>query len=396
MKAGCIATLILLLPVNIGAFSVSPSILRSRRTSSRCVIKSDSRQVAESLRAARQTLIRPWQTRGVYDDGRDNPALATIAQRAGIPFAPWKAPRWLWKLAWLVGHRALPLLHHFDRCRPTDTNVNLWVCWLKAIVGNSPFGFNDRRLAYDLLPPITRRVVSRPLAWLYPLLHHQNIALRTAYLDARVEDALSAESNDDDEAAPSPPPPIVVVLGSGFDLRPLRLSSSAAASAKWVEVDLPHVSEQKSRLVSRLLRRRPELVSRAEGLTQLAANLTLAHEARGALRTALRGDTAEEGVGSAGADTAAAPNVVFVFEALLIYLPPEAANELLRACAEEAAAAGARSATVCFADRLPGVAGGSADSARSALSEVGLDLDEGSWLPKPGLARHMGVARARL
>ena len=77
--------------------------------------------------------------------------------------------------------------HRWDDCAPTDTNVNLWVCWLKAIGGNSPRGYPDEALAYDLLPPVTRRVVARPLARLYPLLHHQNVALRTAFLDRHVK-----------------------------------------------------------------------------------------------------------------------------------------------------------------------------------------------------------------
>lgn len=61
------------------------------------------------------------------------------------------------------------------------------MCWLKAIGGNSPRGYPDEALAYDLLPPVTRRVVARPLARLYPLLHHQNVALRTAFLDRHVK-----------------------------------------------------------------------------------------------------------------------------------------------------------------------------------------------------------------
>ena len=102
-------------------------------------------------------------------------------------------------------------------------------------------------------------------------------------------------------------------------------------------------------------------------------------------------------------------------------MPPPAASSLLRACVDEAAAAGAARVSLVFADRLPAVDGCSIDSARharlkpnplpnpnasaspspardhtlsrNALDAAGLELDEASWLPKPGLARHMGVAR---
>ena len=77
-----------------------------------------------------------------------------------------------------------------------------------------------------------------------------------------------------------------------------------------------------------------------------------------------------------------------------IYIEPEAAAGLLRACADEAAAAGFARATLCFADRLPGVKGFEYDEARSMLAQTGFALEEETWLPKPGLARHMGVARS--
>ena len=86
-------------------------------------------------------------------------------------------------------------------------------------------------------------------------------------------------------------------------------------------------------------------------------------------------------------------HVVYVVEALLIYLPPESGEALLRACVDEAAAAGASRVSLCFADRLPGVEQTSAADAAATLARARLELDEASWLPKPGLARHMGVAR---
>eukprot|EP00966_Prymnesium_polylepis_P294038 6790835-Prymnesium_polylepis.1 len=133
---------------------------------------------------------RPWRRRGVYEDRPDMPPLEDVASTVGVA-APWTAPRWMWSGAWRVGHRALPWLHRWDPAAATDTNVNLWVAWLKAIAGNR-WRAADGGLAYDMLPSWTRRVVSRPVAWLYPRLHHQNVALRTAYLDRAVSRELEA------------------------------------------------------------------------------------------------------------------------------------------------------------------------------------------------------------
>ena len=115
------------------------------------------------------------------------PSADEAAAKLGVR-AQWNAPQWAWSTAWRVGRSALPILHRWDDCKPTDTNVNLWVCWLKAIGGNRFWsGYRDGGLAYDLLPPVTRAVVARPAASLYPLLHHQNVLLRCAFLDQRVE-----------------------------------------------------------------------------------------------------------------------------------------------------------------------------------------------------------------
>jgi hypothetical protein len=137
-----------------------------------------------------------------------------------------------------------------------------------------------------------------------------------------------------------------------------------------------------------LARRRPPLATRIGELTQLAANLSDTREARAVLRRALDPVTASPRSGSC----------VFILEALLIYLPPDRARALLRACAEEAAAAGyAPSRTsLCFADRLPNATGCALDEGRALLADAHFALEDATWLPKPGLARHMGVARSLL
>ena len=324
------------------------------------------------------------------------PPLKDAAVAIGVD-PPLTAPRWAWSSAWRVGQWAMPILHRWDDANVSDTNVNLWVCWLKAIAGNrNRGGYADGGLAYEMLPSVTRRVVAKPLASLYPRLHHQNVAMRTAYLDRAVVRELALVSTPSSS-------PVVLVLGAGFDTRPFRLRA-AAPTAAWAEIDLPHVVQQKRRLLARLARRRPELAAPIEALTQRSANLTVASEAHTALSSALRAAAAAplaSTVCSRGADDAACVaeaategrSVIYVIEALLIYLPKAAAADLLRACVDVAQDAGAARVSLVFADRLPDVEACVMDSARKALRDARLELDEATWQPKPGLARHMGVAR---
>ena len=72
------------------------------------------------------------------------------------------------------------------------------------------------------------------------------------------------------------------------------------------------------------------------------------------------------------------------------------AAALLRACADEAKRSGYARATLVFADRLPNSPGFGVEEARAALLAAGFELDESTWLPKPGLAKHMGVAHSIL
>ena len=261
-----------------------------------------------------------------------------------------------------------------------------------------------------MLPSVTRRIVGRPLARLYPRLHHQNVAMRSAFLDRAVRAELEASAGA---------PTIVCVLGGGFDVRPLRMHTATAVGAanadsaadadgaadtdgaadsevSWAEIDLPHVVAQKRALLSRLVRRRPALARRVDALASIGANLTNAADARRAVHAALA--PAREALAPASTalgPTRPRPRVVFVAEALLIYLPSESAARLLSVCVEEAEAAGAAHVAFAFADRLPAVDGCAyADASAALAAGPGLVLDEDSWLPKPGLARHMGVARA--
>ena len=313
-----------------------------------------------TLAAAMLVAISVSPPRWLSRRAATNPHLESAARAVQLP-PPADAPRAVWSAAWTLGKRALPLLHAFDDT--TDTNVNLIVLWLKALAGlRRDDGVDDDGVAFAMLPPVTRRIISRPLCHAYPRLHHQNIALRTAFLDK----ALSAE-------LARCPGATVCTLGAGFDGRCLRFRE-----ANFVEIDLPHVIQQKRALLARVVRRRPKLAAPMERTRFYPANLTSSTSATSALRAGLEG----------------AESIIFLCEALLIYLPSEAGAALLRMCVEEAQNAGSASIVLCFADSLPGVERCDMGSARLALEAAGFQLELDSWTPKPGLARHMGVARA--
>jgi len=129
---------------------------------------------------------------------------------------PLNAPRWLWSAAWKLQTWIQPLLHKFDDVLPTDSFLNLSVLWWKAISGSRVFSNTfDSFVAYDLLPNFTRVIAGFPLCYLFPKLHHQNVALRTRFLD----EALTSEIED---AAAKGENVVTVALGAGFDTRCLR------------------------------------------------------------------------------------------------------------------------------------------------------------------------------
>jgi hypothetical protein len=99
-------------------------------------------------------------------------------------------------------------------------------------------------------------------------MHHQNVALRTAYIDrailAELKRMRSATDGGREPPPPPPPPPPlrVIILGAGFDVIAFRLDSRAPPGTLWTEIDLPSVTHQKSALVQRrLLERRPQLAA---------------------------------------------------------------------------------------------------------------------------------------
>ena len=88
-------------------------------------------------------------------------------------------------------------------------------------------------------------------------------------------------------------------------------------------------------------------------------------------------------------DDASEWHTIFLFEAVMIYLNDGIPRALLRACSDALKLTGCQGSLV-FADRLENVPGGDRNVAVQELAKLGWEVIE--WLPKPGLARHMGRA----
>jgi hypothetical protein len=146
------------------------------------------------------------------------PPLPDVAAACGVP-PPLKAPKWVWATAWRSSKRLLPALHRWDPVAPSDTCVNLMVVWLKALSANRHDGMVDGGISYAFLPPVTRWLVGPLVAWAYPRLHHQNIAMRSSFLERAVEAELGAATGRK----------ALVALGAGFDGRSLRYATTEMA-----------------------------------------------------------------------------------------------------------------------------------------------------------------------
>jgi hypothetical protein len=343
---------------------------------------------------------------------------------------PWNAPAWMWRFAWNVQRAVMPLLHFFDACAPKESYVNLSVLWWKAIAGNRRGSeTDDGGIAHDLLPPVTRNIVGFPLASLYPKLHHQNVALRTAFLDRALNEILdelgpSDGRRADADSSGSGSDVRVITLGAGFDTRSLRFRNPKAsvptkihagkqkrgsvtepsrarsrAVPQFFEIDLSSVVEQKRKILNRFLSRRPEFQGRLPSL--LEADLNDLEGVQMQLKRVFDGSAEHEGSGSDPSISsrqnrgAKKPTIVLV-EAVLMYLDQNKVVPLLSSCMKEAAQHSS-SVHFCFADRFPDMPYSDIDpdEERYAAEKLlkGINLELVSWQGKPGRARHMGVAK---
>ena len=305
---------------------------------------------------------------------------------------PWNAPKFVWSTAWKLHERLLPFLHYWDSCLSKNTNLNLAVLWWKSISGNRKGTIvADGGIAYDFLPSFTRLLVSFPLAYLYPNLHHQNVAIRTRYLDTMIKTEIASirKAYGSEELID------IVVLGSGFDPRAVKFLGNAEERGEeiglvnWSEVDLPEVIEQKCKIFARFLSRRKKVFS-ARMPSLYGGDLNDIAKIKDVLNAILKKND-ETG------------SLIIVVEAVLMYLQEEKVKPLLQMCFNEVGKVHSnRRVSFVFADRLDNEISGNVvnccktlkeekNAACRYLNDIGMELVD--WRPKPGRARHMGVAR---
>jgi len=306
-----------------------------------------------------------WFSRQLRLRGRSGSNHIDDAASALGVEAPLSAPKFLWSFAWRSQKSLLPVLHFWDKAAPGNSCVNLQILWLRALAG-------DER-SYSLLPRQTRFIVSPPLRRLYPRLHHQNVLLRTTFLDEAIEDQLSRTDLDI----------LMIDVGAGFSARGLRLSSGYARVREVVEIDLPSVVDQKKRLLK-------DRNIHAPRLRFVGADLSPRGKKPSDSAAEAGGATVDAALESAVSGRYEGRGLIFVVEALLIYLDPDDALALLAALASVASSA--PFAALCFADRVPGVQGVAETDVQEVLKSAGWTHLE-RYLPKPGLARHMGIAK---
>lgn len=303
---------------------------------------------------------------------------------------PWNVPGFIWDFAWKLHNFLMPFLHFFDNIGtyPTKNHCfNLAVLWWKSIAANRKgTPTYDDGIAYDLLPPRTRCIVRWPWCWLYPNLHHQSIAIRTVFLNNAIKKELSNNSDKDNN---------IIVLGAGFDTRALRFLqeyNNSSFRSSWFEMDLPGVIEQKRLLLNRYRQRRricssliPHLIG-ADLNDNVAISMHLNELFENLKKSKSKGQ-----------------HTTFLFEAVMIYLNQEGITNLLDTCIKTAAKY-SNSVSICFADKLPlnstTLTGGrnrdvsaEYDVVQNYFKNFNMDLVE--YLPKPGMARHMGIARLK-
>jgi len=310
--------------------------------------------------------------------GAENNSTIPTAQECAAAVGvrpPLEAPSKTWKRAWNIQMKALPILHSLDKYKPPDSKLSLSCLWWKALAANdvtSPV--YDDSLAYDLLPRGFRVLVGTKLRGLYPRLHHANVEIRTAYLDQSVTRIITQVH----ERQASGIKIRLVSLGAGYDVRSIKFRERGLVDQA-VELDLPQVVEAKTKILNspRLQRRRPNLT--CDKFPQFySVNLNKVDRVRSVLVEILQSSPNE------------APwHTIFLFEGVMIYLDEGVPEALLKVCSDALKATGENGSLV-FADRLENISGGDPDIGRRELAKNGWNVTD--WLPKPGLARHMGCA----
>jgi len=152
------------------------------------------------------------------------------------------------------------------------------------------------------------------------------------------------------------------------------------------ELDLPEVVRAKTQLLqTRLFKRRPWLQDIQSDYPKL---IPVDFNNLNDTRSALESIVLSEDAGNTNVHN------IIIFEGVMIYLDEGVPHALLDICSSILNKRKSQSSSyLCFADRLENIPGGDEDAAHIEMDSTGWELID--WLPKPGLARHMGVARLR-
>ena len=277
----------------------------------------------------------------------------------------------------MIQKYATPLLHVFDRYKPPNSSLNVYCMWWKALSGNDKSSpVYDNELSYDLLPRVSRRII-KWFAKLFPRLHHANVEIRTAFLDQAITNCVIEERNRNKDQVKFR----LVTFGAGYDIRSIKLKERGLIDEA-IELDLPNVVDAKQLLLSsnRFKRRRPTTTQLHLPKQFYRVDLNNVTSVQTILDDIL---SIETGKGERY-------HTIFVFEAVLIYLNDGIPHSLLQVCSN-ALRTNKVEGSLCFADRLENVPGGNYTLAMNEMTSTGWSLVQ--WLPKPGLARHMGRAK---
>ena len=405
----------------------------------------------EVIRIDDRTTIRG----GSYGAGNNSTILSPqeVANIIGVKPSI-EASKKTWKRAWMLHKHALPYLHMPERIKfnvripfrrsnvkqdnrnnnlqTFDSSLNLACLWWKAIAGNDSKSLAyDDKLSFDLLPKGTRYIVHPLLVRLgiYPRLHHANVELRTVFLDNAVKDLVQVVK---DKAANSAPQeqlvkasnfekardattnvsseigftteekllPVIkfrlISMGAGYDVRSIKLLTKGIVDEAY-ELDLPEVVKSKEMLLgpNRLRKRKPTLKD-YHMPKLIGVNLNRISEVKEVLSRIVDSDN--------NVSKYEIWHNIFLFEGVMIYLDEGIPSALLNTCSSvihetlnaqvllqsTTNETEVYHASLCLADRMENVPGGDIELGKEELRKNGWSLK--TWLPKPGLARHMCTA----
>jgi hypothetical protein len=342
--------------------------------------------------AARNSATFKIRGEGLYGIEHNSTILSADQAAAAVGVQPLaKVPPLVWKYAIRLHAALIPLLHWRDPYRPPDSQKSLLCLWWKALIAldlsstttswrSSPIpNDNQHQLAYQLLPRSSRWIL-KVAHRLFPRLHHANVEIRTVFLNRAIGRIVEEQRQQQDQqknGGNKRHKMRLIYLGAGYDVRSIYLQQHGLVD-KAVELDLPHVLDAKQKLFTSPRFR--DYCTPQQLPTFVPVDLNDLDQVRQILHDILAHDDAGDWYN------------IILFEGVMIYLQPGIPHGLLQVCSDALRNTnGGLQGMLCFADRLENIPSGDEELARLEMEATGWELVE--WLPKPGLARHMGVAR---